>query len=78
MAQLRVDGFTISVDGSAAGPDQTLGPPFGAGGSRLLDWVAPIVVGGERLFDDPADSAGLTAVEHVATPSATHVVMGRP
>lgn len=41
--------------------------------------IAPIVIGGvERLFDDPADSAGLTVVDHGATPSATHVVMSRP
>jgi dihydrofolate reductase len=39
MARVRVDGFTISVDGYAAGPDQSLQSPLGRGGERLHQWL---------------------------------------
>jgi len=39
MARVRVDGFTISVDGYAAGPDQSLQSPLGRGGGRLHQWL---------------------------------------
>ena len=39
MPKLRVNGFTISLDGYGAGPDQTLGNPLGVGGEALHDWM---------------------------------------
>jgi dihydrofolate reductase len=39
MPRLRVAGFTISVDGYGAGPDQSLEHPLGAGGERLHEWL---------------------------------------
>jgi dihydrofolate reductase len=39
MPKLRVNGFTISVDGYGAGPDQTVGNPLGVGGEALHDWM---------------------------------------
>ena|ERR1700694_3660035 len=39
MPKLRVHNIAISVDGYAAGPDQSLENPLGAGGLRLHDWV---------------------------------------
>ena len=38
-AKLRVHNFAMSVDGYAAGPDQSLDNPLGVGGTRLHDWV---------------------------------------
>jgi dihydrofolate reductase len=35
---LRVSGFSISLDGYGAGPDQDLDHPLGVGGSGLFDW----------------------------------------
>ncbi len=39
MTRLRVESFTISLDGYGAGPDQTLDNPLGAGGGNLHKWA---------------------------------------
>ncbi|MGN6546418.1 MAG: dihydrofolate reductase family protein [Aureliella sp.] len=39
MARLIVSGFTISLDGYGAGPDQSLEHPLGVGGGRLHEWL---------------------------------------
>ncbi|SEC41158.1 Dihydrofolate reductase [Rhizobiales bacterium GAS188] len=41
MTKLRVNCFTISVDGYGAGPDQDLDNPLGVGGVALHEWVFP-------------------------------------
>ncbi len=39
MTRVRVDGFTISLDGYGAGPNQTLENPLGEGGTDLHQWL---------------------------------------
>lgn len=39
MARIRVESFTISLDGYGAGPDQDLEHPLGVGGEKLHDWL---------------------------------------
>jgi dihydrofolate reductase len=39
MAKLRVQSFSVSVDGYGAGPDQSLDSPMGVGGMALHDWA---------------------------------------
>jgi len=39
MSRLRVQSFSISLDGYGAGPDQDLESPLGVGGSRLHEWA---------------------------------------
>jgi len=39
MAGLRVHNFSISLDGYAAGPRQSLEEPLGEGGRRLHEWI---------------------------------------
>jgi hypothetical protein len=39
MPKLRVHNFSISLDGYAAGPDQSLDNPLGVGGTRLHEWA---------------------------------------
>ncbi len=39
MPKLRVHSLAISIDGYAAGPDQSLDNPFGVGGPALHEWV---------------------------------------
>ena len=39
MSRLRVNAFSISVDGYGAGPDQALENPMGVGGMALHRWV---------------------------------------
>lgn len=39
MAQVRVAGFTVSIDGFGAGPNQSLESPLGIGGTTLHEWT---------------------------------------
>ncbi len=39
MSRLRVNAFSISIDGFGAGPDQALADPMGVGGMALHEWV---------------------------------------
>jgi dihydrofolate reductase len=39
MPKLRVNAFTLSIDGYGAGPDQSLENPLGAGGMALHEWA---------------------------------------
>ena len=39
MSKLRVHNLSMSLDGFAAGPDQTLNDPLGKGGERLHEWA---------------------------------------
>jgi len=56
MSKLRVDAFSISVDGYGAGPGQDLANPIGVGGHSLHGWL----VGTKtfvRMVSGPATSA---------------------
>lgn len=53
MTRIRVEGFTISLDGYGAGPDQDIEHPMGLGTADLHQWILPtrtfqsIVLGAE-------------------------------
>ena len=39
MSRVRVGGFTVSLDGFGAGPEQSLEHPLGRGGEKLHQWM---------------------------------------
>jgi len=41
MTRVRVDSFTISIDGYAAGPNQDIDHPLGVGAEALHQWLIP-------------------------------------
>lgn len=41
MGRVLVSGFTISLDGFGAGPDQSFEKPLGLGGNELHKWLVP-------------------------------------
>ena len=41
MTRVRVECFTLSLDGYGAGPDQDLANPLGVGGKDLHQWLVP-------------------------------------
>jgi dihydrofolate reductase len=41
MTLLRINSFSVSLDGFGAGPNQGLENPMGIGGMRMHDWVFP-------------------------------------
>ena len=41
MAKVRVHAFSISLDGYAAGPRQSVAEPLGVRGEELHEWMFP-------------------------------------
>ena len=50
MSRLRVESFTVSLDGFGAGPRQSLDTPLGVGGERLHAWAIPTPTFQRHLF----------------------------
>ena len=70
MSKLRVNAFSISLDGFGAGPDQSLEHPLGAGGMALHGWAFATRTfqqmhgagGGNAGVDDDFAAAGFANV----------------
>ncbi len=59
MAHVRVEGFTISLDGYGAGPGQDLENPLGVGAEALHQWLLPTRTFQKGLFDKDGGTTGL-------------------
>lgn len=59
MARVRVEGFTISLDGYGAGPHQSLNQPLGEGGTELHQWLLPTRTCQRALFGNDDGSTGV-------------------
>jgi dihydrofolate reductase len=60
VSKLRIHGFSISLDGYGAGPNQDLDNPLGVGGGNLHEWFFPT-----RTFQESfGDGNGTTGVDN--------------
>ena len=59
MTSVRVESFTISLDGYGAGPDQSLDDPLGVGGTQLHQWLLPTRTLQRTLFGKDGGSTGV-------------------
>jgi dihydrofolate reductase len=59
MPKLRVEGFTISLDGFGAGPDQDINNPLGVGGTSLHGWLFPTRTLQQKLFGNDGGETGV-------------------
>lgn len=59
MSKLRVESFTISLDGFGAGPDQDLNNPLGVGGTALHGWALPTRTFQRKLFGNDNGETGV-------------------
>jgi dihydrofolate reductase len=59
MPQLRVESFTISLDGFGAGPEQTRETPLGVGGESLHAWALATRTFQRTLFGKDEGSTGV-------------------
>jgi dihydrofolate reductase len=57
MPKLRVHNVSVSLDGYAAGPAQTLENPLGVGGERLHEWVFETAYG-RRMIGESGGTDG--------------------
>jgi len=56
MTRLRVHNFAMSLDGFAAGPDQSTEAPLGIGGERLHDWIFETRTGREMIGENGGEN----------------------
>jgi len=59
MTRVRVESFTISLDGYGAGPDQDLHNPLGVGGTELHQWALPTRTFQRALFGAEGGTTGV-------------------
>jgi dihydrofolate reductase len=59
MQKLRVESFTISVDGFGAGPNQSLENPLGVGGGNLHQWFFPTKTFQQNVLGKSDGTTGL-------------------
>ncbi len=77
MGKLR-STMSVSLDGFAAGPDQSVKEPLGVGGERLHEWMTPLAVFREIHGEDPEGEVNAsTDVVRGWWENVGAVVMGR-
>lgn len=59
MTRVRVEGFTLSIDGYGAGPDQDLEHPLGVGAQALHQWLLPTRTFQKALFGKDGGTTGM-------------------
>jgi dihydrofolate reductase len=59
VARVRVESFTISLDGYGAGPSQDIHDPLGVGGEDLHQWLIPTRTIQRTLFGKEGGTTGV-------------------
>ena len=59
MSRLRVESFSISVDGFGAGPNQDLANPLGSGGMDLHKWAFSTRTFQKKVFGNEGGATGV-------------------
>ena len=59
MTRVRVESFTISLDGYGAGPNQDINNPLGVGGTDLHQWLFPTRTFQRALFGKDSGTSGV-------------------
>ena len=59
MTRIRVESFTLSLDGCGAGPHQDLEHPLGVGGEALHQWAVPTRTFQRRVLGGADGTTGL-------------------
>lgn len=59
MSRVRVESFTISLDGYGAGPKQDINNPLGVGGTDLHQWAFPTRTFQRALFNAEGGKTGV-------------------
>lgn len=59
MTRVRVEGFTVSLDGYGAGPNQDINNPLGVGGAELHQWLFPTRTLQRALFGNEGGTTGV-------------------
>src|SRR5690348_7759794 len=76
MGQVRF-GISVSLDGFAAGPEQSLENPLGIGGEDLHDWIVRLDVWRRAHGEEGGDTTPSSAVVEESVANVGAYVMGR-
>jgi dihydrofolate reductase len=57
--RIRVESFTVSLDGYGAGPNQDLSNPLGVGGAELHEWAIPTRTFQRNVFGAENGTTGI-------------------
>ena len=80
MSKLKVQAFSVSIDGYGAGPDQSLQNPLGVGGMALHEWAFPTRTFQRMVFGNAEGGTGTGIDEDFAARSFANVgawILGR-
>ena len=77
MQKLRVDNFSISIDGFGAGPDQTLNDPLGKNGMELHQWFFPTDTFQQMVSGKPGEKGVDNDIAAKGLEQAGACIMGR-
>ncbi|HEY5956994.1 MAG TPA: dihydrofolate reductase, partial [Polyangiaceae bacterium] len=59
MTRVRVESFTLSLDGYGAGPNQTIEHPLGEGGTALHGWMLATRTFQQRVLGKETGGTGV-------------------
>lgn len=59
MTRVRVESFTLSLDGYGAGPNQDINNPLGVGGPELHGWAMPTKTFQRAVFGNDTGTTGI-------------------
>lgn len=59
MTRVRVESFTVSLDGYGAGPHQSIDNPMGIGGNELHQWALPTRTFQRSVFGKDGGTTGI-------------------
>ncbi|HLV27333.1 MAG TPA: dihydrofolate reductase family protein [Gemmatimonadales bacterium] len=59
MSRVRVEAFSVSIDGFGAGPNQSIRNPLGMGAEGLHEWMLPTRTFQSRVMGKPSGTTGI-------------------
>ena len=77
MGKVRVAGFSVSIDGFGAGPDQSLEDPLGKRGGELHNWFYPTRTFRSMVGQDGGTEGTDDRVARATTEGFGAVILGR-
>ncbi len=77
MPRLRVHGFSLSLDGYTAGPDQSLTDPIGVGAGPLHEWLRATKTFRARFGKDGGEQGTDDAIAAASDAGVGATIMGR-
>ncbi len=77
MTKVKVAGFSVSLDGFAAGPDQSLDHPLGVRGQEMFQWFFPTKTFREMIGKDDGETGPDNDFAHRAMEGFGAFILGR-